>query len=214
MGQGGHLVLAQWTGSPADCFEQGHDGVGLEFWRQGLRGCRWAGCVGTLLRGLHSRPGGRCWPLGLGSGLGGGCRAAGGGRRGCLGGGGTQGPQASSPRAEVHMWCPLSNPSLTLGSQSAIRPRCQGLRHPSEACVLSIPVRMLYLWMDLLAAPHNHLSCHLHHQEPDARLVLGQPLLVLGLPEKLAFPGPFPVPRCTCHLWGGLLSRDQVGSSV
>lgn len=54
--------------------------------------------------------------------------------------GGTQGSQASSPCAEVHMWCYLSNPSLTLGSQSAIRPRYQGLRHPSEACVLSIPV--------------------------------------------------------------------------
>lgn len=53
--------------------------------------------MGTPLRDLHSRPDRTCWLLSLGSGLGGGCREAGGGGAEWVdvGGGGGWGPTAA-----------------------------------------------------------------------------------------------------------------------
>lgn len=69
MGQDWDLVLAQWPGSPAYCFKQGHDVAGLAFWWQ-AGGCEavggqgaWGHCLEASTAGQAGGAGPSAWAV-------------------------------------------------------------------------------------------------------------------------------------------------------
>lgn len=106
----------------------------------------------------------------------------------------------------------LSPPFLTLGLKVQFVPviRAYGALLKSVFCPFQLNIFLDGITRSQLITRQDRLLL----SPPDGNLtpapVVGWPLSCSegALREKLAFPSPFPAPRCTCSLWGGLLSQD------